>query len=221
MALSLTDEEYRALIEMHSREIGDLTDQFTCAGSMPEANTTLDDIHERITRMTAVLAAWRGMRSDGMPRDVRHAIQLLSEDRSENEISPGSLERWSIENWDLIDYRLRDQCLQALNKHIPAVLQDHWADQHKRGVAIGSDSLAFHHGAGQNVRNILRAVLPDHQLPRVISGPDGKAFDQDQVPVTGNWDDFYLGALAALAADRLATPPTEQQPAPAAPGEDQ
>ena len=56
---------------------------------------------------------------------------------------------------------------------------DHWRDQSRRRVVIGSDNIRFHLVEGMQIRNALRTVVKDDQLPT-------------------NWDDYYYGALEAL-----------------------
>ena len=62
-------------------------------------------------------------------------------------------------------------------------------EQHARGVCIGSDDSFFHFGGGMAVRNLCRERLSDDELAACC-------------PVGGDWDNCYIGVLAAIAAMR-------------------
>lgn len=106
----------------------------------------------------------------------------------------GSLEAWSVDNWILIPEADRERCLDHLRIVIgkaidgPAVM-DTWRRQVEAGLEIGSNDVCFHFGTGMMIRNRLRDVMLDDQLPQ-IRLPNGQ--------LGQNWDDFYLGALHAL-----------------------
>lgn len=108
------------------------------------------------------------------------------------EVKKGDLQAWSIANWNQIPEADRKRCLDHLRQTLkrelsgPAVLGV-WRRQAAAGIEIGSDSSWFHFGAGMAVRNILRQVLQDVDLPAV----DGAT----------NWDDCYIGAIHALATE--------------------
>lgn len=114
----------------------------------------------------------------------------------------GSLEVWSISNWNLIPPADRQRCLNHLGGVLrskmdgPAVIAT-WARQVAAGVSIGSNDKMFHFGAGMQVRNILRGALGDLELPQ-IRQPNGE--------LGQNWDDFYLGALHALVQQPKVAP---------------
>ncbi len=58
----------------------------------------------------------------------------------------------------------------------------------------------FHMGAGMGIRNLLREVIKDEELPdaRGLGWPD---YDDSPEPVR-NWDDFYTQVLEAAAGIR-------------------
>lgn len=98
----------------------------------------------------------------------------------------GDLERLAIANWNRIPEADRVRCVSALRtvaERSPEMLAK-WRDQHARGMRIGSDDIRFHFGVGMSVRNVLRGVLRDGDLPGPI--------------MQRNWDDYYYGALDAL-----------------------
>ena len=102
---------------------------------------------------------------------------------------------WSIENWNRLPDHDRAVCLDHLRSTIMRGWPQHvdtWRAQAAQAVEIGSDDPRFHFGAGMAVRNILRQVLPDFKLPK-IKQADGT--------LAQNWDDFYHGALHALATE--------------------
>jgi len=143
-----------------------------------------------------VLSDWRAQK-EVMPKKPRPGSTIIGDERD--------LERWSIDNWNLIEPAIRASLLHALRGSIGDDLKEHWVNLKIRGLPIGAE-LGFHHGVGQKVRNILRMVLRDQYLPKVPAGLDGRPLDQ---PVS-NWDDFYLGAIDALAEERLSTPQRPQ-----------
>jgi len=59
---------------------------------------------------------------------------------------------------------------------------------HARGIPISSDDAFFHFGGGMAVRNLCRERLSDDQLAACQFG--------------GDWDNCYIGVLAAIAAMR-------------------
>lgn len=111
----------------------------------------------------------------------------------------GSLEAWSTENWTLIPEADRKRCLDHLGATArmafggPSALKT-WRRQVKSGIEIGSNDPWFHHGTGQLVRNTLREVLCDDELPQIR---------QSSGELAQNWDDFYLGALHALVQQEV------------------
>jgi hypothetical protein len=102
--------------------------------------------------------------------------------------------RWSIENWNRLSEHDRAVCLDHLRSTMqgwPHIVE-RWRKQVAAGEEIGSDDVRFHFGGGMAVRNILRQVLPDYKLPKI---------KQSDGTLAQNWDDFYHGALHALATE--------------------
>lgn len=102
------------------------------------------------------------------------------------------LDRWSIKNWNTIPEYQRKKCLD----HLYNLMKDShslkkWKDQAKRDMKIGSDDVMFHFHTGMFIRNTLRDVLLDSELPPI------RVFDRS-IQSIGNWDDYYYGALDAL-----------------------
>lgn len=95
-------------------------------------------------------------------------------------------DRWVIANWQALPAELRGRCVQHLRSVVPAKVVETWRAQRAREIAPGSESLRFHFEVGMQVRNALRDAAADDQLP------------------TGNWDDYYVGAIDDLAANQPA-----------------
>lgn len=96
------------------------------------------------------------------------------------------IDRWEIEHWNKIDKNVRMSLVTYLRHCVPEHVRLEWADQAKRGMSIGCTDVRFHLGVGMAVRNALRKILLDKDLP---------------AGTTRNWDDFYRGALYALVED--------------------
>ena len=101
----------------------------------------------------------------------------------------GDLEVWCRENWNRVPEEQRLMCLRHLSVQIPAEVLEKFQTQHSRGERIAGDVLGFHFGGGMLVRNTLREVLPDGNLPTI---------KQQNGELAQNWDDFYTGALEEL-----------------------
>lgn len=110
---------------------------------------------------------------------------------ADREHPPDDLDAKSEANWARLPEGTRRRCAEELRRSIPPELLAKWRDQLERGVAIGSDDLWFHMGAGMAVRNCLRGVLPDGDLPGV-QYENGLGHD---VIEYSNWDDYYTAAL--------------------------
>lgn len=95
------------------------------------------------------------------------------------------------ENWQLIPSSKRDVLLEDLRSFIPGDILTRWKSELKPGKTIMDvEGPMFHNlGGGMAIRNRLRSILKDDELPP-ITYPDGTPYR--------NWDDFYLGALQAL-----------------------
>lgn len=98
-------------------------------------------------------------------------------------------------NWAKVDEALRKTVEDFVRSKAPADMLANWSDQLRRGVVIGSDDPRFHLGVGMQVRNACRAKLPDAELPKVSVDHQGKPYGPSQ-----NWDDYYFGVLAEIAA---------------------
>jgi hypothetical protein len=99
--------------------------------------------------------------------------------------------RRSIANWRLIPGEQRKLCLSHLKSTllVPPEILERWREQKRAGLMIGSDDpQQFHFGVGVAVRNRLRQIFPDRELPEVMFG---------NRPMR-NWDDFYYGAIDEL-----------------------
>ena len=91
------------------------------------------------------------------------------------------LDAWCRANWDKIPADKRKACLDHLRGWIPDDVLINWK---QNGFAPG-----FHmFGGGMQVRNRLRDIMLDGELPPVQY--DGDSYS--------NWDDYYTGALQEL-----------------------
>lgn len=95
------------------------------------------------------------------------------------------IDDWQCTQWQRIPEAARHRCLELLRQRVPLIVRTEWQDQAARGVAIGSTDVRFHLGVGMAVRNVLREVLRDKDLP------GGGRW---------TWDDFYRGALYDLVS---------------------
>lgn len=110
----------------------------------------------------------------------------------------GSLDDWSRSNWDRVPESQRRRCLDHLRDWVPKDVLSKWREQHSRGERIGWDVPGFHFGGGMSIRNRLRAVLSDGDLPPASTPPDAASAAPLPGPGESNWDDFYTGALEEL-----------------------
>lgn len=111
----------------------------------------------------------------------------------------GELGIWCRANWDRIPAEQRKKCLDHLRDWIGADIIAQWKAQHAAGDRIASDIPGFHHlGGGMRIRNRLRDVMKDAELPAVV-GPAGGYPTGEEVR---NWDDFYTGALEELVEEK-------------------
>ena len=83
----------------------------------------------------------------------------------------------NIRCWCCLPLDVRERCLAELRGRVGPETMGRWRDQSRRGMRVGSDDPRFHFGVGMEVRNILRQAATDDVLP------------------TGNWDDYYYGAV--------------------------
>jgi hypothetical protein len=121
-------------------------------------------------------------------------LMVLCPDYVVDEVPPSSHHAESVINWLTIPEADRKLCLD----HLLSVMEDHpsviarWKRQKAAGMAIGSDDIRFHFGAGMSVRNVLRKVMPDDKLPGVT---------YENGTLVKNFDDYYYGAIDALASE--------------------
>jgi len=123
--------------------------------------------------------------------NVRPDLRVLCGYWSVPEQPTGELEAWCIANWNKLPEEQRKACVELLDSSVPEEVKANWRRQAAAGMRIGSEDLRFHLGVGMAVRNTLRKLLTDDKLPPV-NYPDEGVKSQ-------NWDDYYYGALDALA----------------------
>ena len=100
------------------------------------------------------------------------------------------IDQFSYDNWMRVPPEDREKCLTHLGGFIPQDVLEKWKAARAEGVSLMTASgPLFHLHGGMQVRNKLREVMSDDQLPEVEY--------EDTGPVK-NWDDFYLGALMEL-----------------------
>jgi hypothetical protein len=112
----------------------------------------------------------------------------------------GALEAWSEANWAKLPELIRHDVEQHLRDQVPVEVLERWRDQHRRGIRIGSDDRMFHLDVGMQVRNACREQLTDGELPTVRIDHRGAPYNVSSNMPGGNWDDYYFGVLAAIAA---------------------
>ena len=91
--------------------------------------------------------------------------------------------------WTEVPELIRKEVEQHVLAHFPADLLVKLRDLHARGIPISSDDAFFHFGGGMTVRNLCRERLSDDELAACC-------------PFGGDWDNCYIGVLAAIAAMR-------------------
>lgn len=97
------------------------------------------------------------------------------------------VDRKNVENWLRIPELVRQDCLRLLREVVPA---DVMGEMHEHIRRFGHFENMDHFGFGMWVRNHLRGVITDGELPGV---------KYDNGNEYRNWDDFYVGALYDLA----------------------
>ncbi len=96
---------------------------------------------------------------------------------------------WSKKRWTQVPNSIRKDVEQHVLAHLPADLLARLRDLHARGLPISFDNAFFHFGGGMAVRNLCRERLSDDKLAACC-------------PLGGDWDNCYIGVLAAIAAMR-------------------
>lgn len=136
-----------------------------------------------------MIILWEGLKM------LRHPGIPDFEPRSDREQPVDELDRWSEANWALVPETVRKDCEDHLLEVVPDEVLKKWIDQRRRGVSIGSDDPRFHLSVGMAVRNCLRDQLTDGELPEITRDHKGRPYGPSR-----NWDDYYFGVLAAIAA---------------------
>jgi hypothetical protein len=96
---------------------------------------------------------------------------------------------WSKEQWKQVPDSIRKDVEQHVATQLPADILAKLRDLHARGIPISSDPAFFHFGGGMAVRNVCRERLSDGELAACCG-------------LGGDWDNCYVGVLAAIAAIR-------------------
>lgn len=91
--------------------------------------------------------------------------------------------------WGEVPEAIRKDVEEHVFDSLPADILAKLHDLHARGVCISSDLTFFHFGGGLTVRNLCRERLSDHELAIFV-------------PFGGDWDNCYIGVLAAIGARR-------------------
>lgn len=91
------------------------------------------------------------------------------------------LRTWCRENWRRVPEDKRELCVNHLTGWMPPSYLAEWK------AKGGFPMLAHTIGGGMQIRNKLREVLEDKDLPKIRQSKGG-AWSQ-------NWDDFYTGCL--------------------------
>ena len=95
----------------------------------------------------------------------------------------------TLSGWAQVPELIRRDVEQHVLAHLPADLLAKLRDLHARGACFGSDDSFFHFGGGMAVRNLCRERLSDDELAACCG-------------FGGDWDNCYIGVLAAIAAMR-------------------
>jgi len=91
------------------------------------------------------------------------------------------LDAWCRSNWNKIPEDRRKKCIDHLKRKIPPEVLQGWKND-----GVGK---RFHFWGGMAVRNTLREVMLDEELP-AVPYDGGESYS--------NWDDYYTGALQEL-----------------------
>jgi hypothetical protein len=94
----------------------------------------------------------------------------------------------SKKQWAEVPEPVRKDVEQHVSANLPDDLLAKLRELHARGLPISHDDAFFHFGGGMAVRNLCRERLSDKELAACC--------------LFGNWDDCYIGVLAAIAAVR-------------------
>src|SRR5947208_5769817 len=89
--------------------------------------------------------------------------------------------------WIEVQESIRKDVEQHVAANLPAELLAKLRDLHARGIPISTDDAFFHFAGGMTGRNLCRERLRDDELAAYY-------------PFGGDWDNCYIGVLAAIAA---------------------
>jgi hypothetical protein len=95
---------------------------------------------------------------------------------------------FSKKRWAKAPEAFRKRVEQYVEDRLPAEILAKLRDLHTRGAAVSSDPAFFHFGGGLAVRNLCRDAVSDPEM-----SANG---------LWGEWDDYYVGVLVAIAAKR-------------------
>jgi hypothetical protein len=90
--------------------------------------------------------------------------------------------------WAKAPEAFRKHVEQYVEARLPAEMLTKLRDLHAHGAAISSDPAFFHFGGGMAVRNLCRGAVSNDEM-----SANG---------LWGEWDDYYVGVLVAIAAKR-------------------
>jgi hypothetical protein len=103
--------------------------------------------------------------------------------------SQEQLQKFAEDNWARVPDDKRKACVEHLREILPQDLTDYvkqsFTDLHSW----------FHFSEGMAIRNALREVMKDDELPKV-KYPGGGDYEYS------NWDDFYMAALRQAVAPK-------------------
>lgn len=103
-------------------------------------------------------------------------------------MSHEELQQYAEDNWSRVPAEKRELCVRHLRSLI-------WEDRTTLQEWFKKDEfpMFFHFDGGMAVRNALRDVMRDEELPRIDYG--NGFYEQ-------NWDDFYMAALRQAVAPK-------------------
>ena len=100
---------------------------------------------------------------------------------------PFDPDSFSKERWARVPEPIRKIVEQHVAARLPTKTLAKLRDLHARGIPIDSDPAFFHFGGGMAARNLCRERLGDRDLAAYAG-------------LGGDWDNCYIGVLAAIAA---------------------
>jgi hypothetical protein len=106
-------------------------------------------------------------------------------------VNDKTLQEFAEKNWARVPEAKRKLCVEHLRKTIIPMDQAELKEQFE----TGKFNPWFHFTSGMTVRNALRDVMKDDELPGVAY-PGGDSYEFH------NWDDFYMAALRQAVAPK-------------------